>query len=109
MTIQHTPGPWVIEDLPKGLQDGQPILLIKGFSRPEARERHIIAMVEYISDLPQEIQERRNANLIAAAPELLEACKIAYEYFLWRFKKTGIKNAGFSKIENAIAKTEGRL
>jgi hypothetical protein len=51
-----------------------------------------------------------NARLIAAAPDLLEACKEAVlqiEYLHAKFQATGSGEATVSRLRAAIAKAEG--
>lgn len=89
-TSKHTPGPWTF--------DGQ-----------HRRVSKNMAVICHVGDLctdSQWEQDRANARLIAAAPDLLSACRIALE---------AIKDAhhGISTddreatIEQAIAKAEG--
>lgn len=60
MTYKHTKGPWERDD--GFIKGGGKIVALAHFNRRENTE-----------------EERANANLIAAAPELLEACENALE------------------------------
>lgn len=59
MNTQHTPGPWQ-----HGIEN----------------EGYFIAAGELMPDIAKRIRNRADADLIAAAPDLLEACKA---YFAW--------------------------
>lgn len=53
-----------------------------------------------------------NAHLIASAPKLLEACKLALKY-LYKMEADGIETAlpvktAIQRIEQAISKAEGK-
>ena len=68
--MKHTPGPWIIDPANKGMVC-----------------KEINSIYEYIcdceleySDLFTQEEEQANANLIAAAPDLLEACEQARAY-----------------------------
>lgn len=109
---QHTPGPWTLEDLTKGLDEAfqQPCLLVKGFNE-NAKSAHIIAAIEYWPNLKQELRERANARLIAAAPELLDACLGMVETLtgndaVWA-KLTIQQRARAFTMKAAIAKAKG--
>ena len=87
-TNGHTPGPWTASDERRGIfeiiHDGDLLAQVWGV-RPAGD-----------GDLPAEA----NARLIAAAPELLEACQ---EALVWA------DNAGLKgRLAAAIAKAEGR-
>ena len=60
MKPKHTPGPWQGESLPFVIT---------------TQERIQVALVSYYGDKEE---SRANVNLIAAAPELLEACIMTY-------------------------------
>ena len=65
---KHTPGPWTIAD-----DNGTDIGII---ARKRGRGGQMVAMVTVDEDVPQDDDERlANARLIAAAPDLLAACK----------------------------------
>lgn len=69
-TNQHTPGPWTIAD-----DNGIDIGII---ARKQGKGGQMVAMATVDEDVPQDDDERlSNARLIAAAPDLLAACKIA--------------------------------
>lgn len=92
--LKHTPGPWHVQksDHPGGL-------LIKPIPG------QVVAQCDEIRNM------RQNAALIAAAPELLEAAKLAAE-FIRGLQKPGICMHDYGqagKLEAAIAKAEGRI
>jgi hypothetical protein len=99
---KHTPGPWFVDSL-----TGVHVHI----DTPASRRRVALAC-KSIQTTDEE--ERANARLIAAAPELLEACKevIATSIF-WpksggrgaRFEGTG---AAWRMLERIIEKAEGR-
>ncbi|MED5545748.1 MAG: hypothetical protein VYD90_10905 [Pseudomonadota bacterium] len=63
MSVKHTPGPWYVEDGEKGVWVNSDALASKG----------IAVVVNYCGDEAR----RANAQLLAAAPELLEALEEA--------------------------------
>ena len=73
MTNKHTPGPWRIEEdfAVENLSDPT-YLKIKG--------SHLICKLQVCDDADIRREQEANARLIAAAPELLEACKLAAQY-----------------------------
>lgn len=94
--VGHTPGPWIermMTTIEEGVECRQPsyreIIAGKGFY-PEG-----FGITGFMS--------KDNAALIAAAPELLEACKVVTR--MNDFKEFGHVT---KKIEQAIAKAEGR-
>ena len=93
MTKQtHTPGPWEYLPLNKCIR-----------SKSSAISEHSLRFVCDLSqDEEKEISEA-NARLIASAPELLEACKFAYDYLHINPSRKVISD----KLKQAIAKAEG--
>jgi len=84
---QHTPGPWIARLEGKLAND---IIQIEGDGRT----------IVQVWDFPEVIH---NAHLIAAAPELLEACyKVLASY-----KTDDLESYAIPAIEQAIAKTKG--
>lgn len=86
MTNQHTSGPWFYDDSLKGR------LVINS-------ERANVAVIPYLDQ-----EAIANARLIAAAPELLAAVKVAAEFCRhrggsWADFQTTI-NAAIDKVEN---------
>lgn len=97
MNTKHTPGPWKCESGQVLRNDGA---VIARMDRTDEATKAGIYPVE--RDL--------NARLISAAPELLEACKDALR-LLKVLNVTGSNDPIESihyKLENLIAKTEGR-
>lgn len=87
---QHTPGPWSINDWPQANTD----IAIGAVGTP------LIARIplRHVS-----INEQKaNARLIAAAPELLEALKVAEVYVPASHKRQ------IALVHAAIAKAEGQ-
>lgn len=102
----HTPGPWFLEHCPDGSY-----YAIK--NRPEWGSGHIwIASAEEShlpkSDgFPSDEQGLANAQLIAAAPELLAACRRAKKLLEPEVTKEPDRTI-FWELVSAIAKAEGR-
>lgn len=86
----HTPGPWSY---------GRSVSYIK------AANGEVIGQY-YGLGADRKTEHFANARLIAAAPELLEALKIANSILITEARDS-IYNAGKSKIRAAIAKAEG--
>jgi hypothetical protein len=89
MSGSHTPGPWDIAL--DTVRDGD----ITVFAEDRA-----VAMMKTYEDVPRDTT-LAEARLIAAAPELLAACKMALE-------QGDLFNADADIVRSAIAKAEGR-
>ena len=93
----HTPGPWEVEE------NGADIF---------SNDGHYIAEAWYDGSLGAGIVTAANARLIAAAPDLLEACKFLYaEMKAYRWDTEGPPTQTYRSVmrtaEAAIAKAEG--
>jgi len=94
----HTPGPWELKThIEKGESQGAPYMFVQSCENGE-----IISRVSNFD----------NARLIAAAPELLEACEKAHDElckatFSGRGDVRGLDYA-IDKIKSAVAKAEGK-
>ena len=95
MSAQHTPGPW--RNAGRSMEGGL------GSSRVAART--LIAHV-YAEAFGDEAQERANADLIAAAPELLAALKDCLK-FLEHDVRSSYSEPEKTKARAAIAKATG--
>lgn len=82
MSTRHTPGPWIVEAVGPWLEVANEETL------------YTVAKVNGSGQGPQ-----ANACLIAAAPDLLEACRTLIE--------TGDLQAAIDKARAAIARAEG--
>jgi hypothetical protein len=100
---KHTPGPWVAE-----LCEGLPEDPVRFILRQDTSGQH---------DFICKVYDKKDAHLIAAAPELLEAAKAAMDYMNcvtdYKYmsdlpaliqKNLSLKN----KLEEAINKAEGK-
>lgn len=97
---KHTPGPWTINDA----RDGQSVLFQIESSVQADKPEVIVAMLD---DGNTSVSEQRaNAHLIAAAPELLDAVKDLRDY-LAEYEPDGGELA--QRVAQIIAKAEGRL
>ena len=68
MNAQHTPGPWIVHDCSPPDSDSERVIVV----RWQSNGLTLAHLVNY------SVPERRaNARLIAAAPELLDACQKA--------------------------------
>lgn len=101
MSAQHTPGPWRVYEGPLRRGFPTPIIEIKA-----ARSDRPVVNWQGFDDgnVPAEIH-RANARLIAAAPDLLAALKLAKSLF---DANTKIGRIGdHTQINAAIDKAEG--
>ena len=98
LAAQHTPGPWYLSDgFISTAINGDEMAIAQMFVRVENHFPKPIG--------GSEAEMFTNARLIAAAPDLLDACKNVRD----RFVGTIIgSESWFTKIEAAIAKAEGR-
>ncbi len=124
----HTPGPWIIEE-----NDSQPFVCnamnadapygTVFASRVMLADGGIIALVQF-TDPDNEVEDRANARVISAAPDLLAACKVALrmmrehghthdapkqhpDYDILDQFDTGLSSPLSAVLEAAIAKAEG--
>lgn len=100
MTNSNTnfpPGPWYVERSPMGVRVTHGELEEDGFLRDD------VPGIGRVGELGDE-RALAIAHLIAAAPEMLEACKAALPFA----KQYGTNGFTASMIEAAIAKAEGR-
>ena len=110
--MKHTPGPWKIEAKQKPTQKrnvyehGETFRLI-------AKNKSVfgIATIDGPSNFNMQEELRANARLIAAAPDLLEACKSAFSE-LWNLYQTTDDQSFqedfeiLTELKNAIEKAE---
>ena len=81
MNAQHTPGPWTIDDISAEGGGWESIVILSKIQRADHNFHHVCSVDWGGSDDDEpaigEIsgEDRANARLIAASPELLEACE----------------------------------
>lgn len=107
-TTQHTPGPW--EHVPASAHK-------HGMIR-RAGHAHVLALVPFHTGAPSDAVDDANARLIAAAPDLLKACRLAVanEATADELRNSGMVDyvdikalrAIAAAARAAIAKAEGR-
>lgn len=98
--MKHTPGPWQFEDQ-------EPNEEIEIFVPAQPCGRYVIATVCYGYDEPFESQQRANAKLIAAAPELLAAAQKVLDGLHARIDMAKVETpvfVGIADLASAIAK-----
>lgn len=101
---KHTPGPWTFK-----LHDGWNSLTYAIYQDKGKESGYCVAEKKWSSINNIQMEElKANARLIAAAPELLEACKDAIEFIKDGYVETfpEVKQL-LNKLEQAIAKAEG--
>ena len=97
----HTPGPWITEALP-----ADPYIVYAGGTHGNGERRYVCKTANGFFGCDESIA---NAHLVAAAPELLAALKLAEPYL------RAVRAAGFiehigndlATVQAAIAKAEG--
>ena len=98
--MKHTPGPWMVNDQPSIYP------YVTAPSREGGPHRITLANCPHPADAFHVHERDANAHLIAAAPEMLEACKEALRLIR---NQTGNWQLGTEDmLERAIAKAEGR-
>jgi len=106
---EHTPGPWCMEKQSKdacGTAIGEPIAVVGG----EATDESVEFVVGRACDFGPhgDLATEANARLIAAAPDLLEACKAARRHLLAIMPETGPlarqHQKAVGELSDAIAK-----
>ena len=90
----HTPGPWTIDEF----------LEERGFYKIRAEDA-VLCHAHSFSEKGTDPEALANARLIAAAPDLLKACKMVAEMAVsWEALTPG----DIAEVKAAIAKAEGR-
>ena len=102
---QHTPGPWRIGYYRPA--DGDEALAVWSESIKEGEKGHPVCLVSTVKKMDE--RDEANARLIAAAPELLEACKELVHSLEWEVKRSGTTYFGFEAAKAAIKKAEVTL
>lgn len=101
---KHTPGPWKIDE-----QEDGSILGIWD-NNPEPYETKCVAMMDASNDSLVSTKEMwANAHLIAAAPDLLEACEKAFERLSYINKSYPLNDTWrmMCDLKGLIAKAKG--
>lgn len=103
---EHTPGPWTFDDK----YSTTDTFFITGPKHQNVVEIH--RTIEELSDFGSDAEDRANARLIAAAPDLLEACQNARNVLaaiaVGDLKEVRANSPALQMLRNAIAKAEGR-
>lgn len=98
--MSHTPGPWIVKTMDGrkniGIESAEVVRMDNGVNVATV---HITAWKQGSRDA------RQNARLIAAAPDLLDACKYMHK-LLFDMGHGGLAGAVIG--EAAIAKAEGK-
>lgn len=97
----HTPGPWSDGIHHRMRSGGREYAYIRGGNDIVPVAAVPLGAEGYTVGFEQGVA---NARLIAAAPELLDAAKQAYEQMLHLYGKVGLTNL----LRDVIAKAEGR-
>tara|TARA_R100000808_G_scaffold24886_2_gene59079 strand:- start:3785 stop:4117 length:333 start_codon:yes stop_codon:yes gene_type:complete len=97
----HTPGPWVF--IPGGPGSKHGMSAIQVADDPDCPDHPMLIGFALFSpqNAKQQPEDLANARLFAAAPDLLEACRLAAEH--WAYTNAPIGNV----LRDAIAKAEG--
>lgn len=102
MTRTHTPGPWIVtrdqDAIDKALSEGRT-------PHPLHDHRYIesASTGDLVCSLRDQIPQAADANLIAAAPDLLETL----QHLLGRMTNEGVFKSEIKTVRAAIAKAEG--
>lgn len=100
----HTPGPWTVKPRER---DGHADTIIapngRAFVQVGTHEAE-----EQVLDYPHENTQTANARLIAAAPELLEALKVALYELEEIAERPNARRYAAEASRAALAKAEGR-
>lgn len=104
--MTYTKGPWKVEEPSKGSRS----YTINGEISDDDFGEELALLRCWENNEKQNKQQKDNAQLIAAAPELLEACKLAREFLKgWGPKATGTPYNDNNPLTEAINKAEGKV
>jgi len=96
---KHTPGPWVADET-----SNNDVIYIKGVGGTIVA--YLIFPDSTIAVSGDAVRTRSNANFIASAPDLLEACKVVVGEWDGTVKWDD-SNTSIDRCRAAIAKAEG--
>lgn len=94
---EHTKGPWEVVTMSPRTKGGQEMICVRAVDSPINSNLAAIGHSEL---------DQANARLIAAAPDLLEACKEAHSFLCSKEPTVSIKIAVGLALEAAIAEAE---
>lgn len=100
---KHTPGPWKVHKTKRGFAILHPLVNMDGEYKGQLGGYHVVVQERQLS--PEGIEtklEEGNAHLIAAAPDLLEACKFAVDYL----EKNPTRHTITDKLKQVLSKAE---
>lgn len=110
MEDKHTPGPWQLTTIPFELRNTDSAAAIYG----PMSEQGGACLIADISRSAGDTQATANAELIAKAPELLQAnrelvealdeARLQLEYLNKKFSETGTTNSVLSRIKTLLTK-----
>jgi hypothetical protein len=104
--VGHTPGPWNLNMHDK---DSQYAADIEGRDVNHLNDPRFIRSVCVVLKHAEDSENQFNARLIAAAPDLLEACKkVLAKYLTLDDESLLILSEEIEEIEAAIKKAEGK-
>ena len=101
MTTQHTPGPWDLNILNSPFPDGKTQFWV---TTTKNIQKCFVATWEEFDGYSLR-QMKADAQLIAAAPDLLAALKTARRFVVSSHKPSNVE---LNEIDAAIAKAEGK-
>lgn len=103
---KHTPGPWQVFGEEKLEQEYR--IRIDSISDGVVRSGPVAFAKSYGPLWPSSLPESEaNARLIAAAPDLLEACRTIFGSLKWEESRSGTTYNGYEQLAAAIAKATG--
>lgn len=100
--IEHTKREWKVTTKPK-----EQVKFFDGFTLYVESDNLLIALCDR-EDWDRKEERQANAQLIAAAPELYEVCKIALEIFVSFDVRNKIVSGVSLQLNEALAKAEGK-
>jgi hypothetical protein len=105
---KHTPGPWEFHKNKSGIAILHPLINKEGDYKGKLGGYHVVIQERQLS--PEGIEtklDEADARLIAAAPELLEACKMALDFVVDHDIKLKVISGLGIKLNEVITKVEG--
>lgn len=100
-TVPHTPGPWILDDFEISGE-------ISGASVCRVLESSDFSCIEEGTEADVQAECEANARVIAAAPDMLSALKMAVDGFAGEVRERDPIPAWLGPAIDAIAKAEGK-